>query len=536
MVSGLIKKIRRLLIRVLVRALLLFVPPLRRLAARARQSPGLPHPRPTKPHWAVPPSGAGEEQKSPPEYADVVIIGSGITGASVARRLLDQTGGGIRVVMLEARGVCSGATGRNGGHISPVLYPEYESLKNAYGGASASKIIRLRTSHLDELLGVAVEEDLVERSQCREVRTFDVYHSRALFEEMKRRFEVYREDMPDEGDEYQVLEGEAVEALGLSAKTFGVFARRGGAIHPYRFVTGILERLLKVHTKTFSLHIHTPCTSIGLPADENTGLYEVITSRGTIRTRHIMHATNGWASHLLPGMRTKIVPARGVMTARAPLAHIDTSWAGERTFVLYPKRGDHHFDYLTQQPPARNGKHPAFPSNGEMMFGGGFARDGSYITETGVADDSAWKPSIAKHLCSALGPYFRSGHGKPTPSAAPDAEIHTWSGILGISADGCPWVGRVPRAIAHVGRTIATGTGEQAPPAPPRLAAPGEWIAAGYSGEGMVHAWRCGQALADMVLGADVQPEWFPGEVFGVTRERWERASVEGMVEAFMGV
>jgi hypothetical protein len=46
-----------------------------------------------------------------PEYADVVVVGCGITGASAARFLCEQDSG-LRVVVLEAREVCWGATGR----------------------------------------------------------------------------------------------------------------------------------------------------------------------------------------------------------------------------------------------------------------------------------------------------------------------------------------------------------------------------------------------------------------------------------------
>jgi len=49
-----------------------------------------------------------------PEICDIVIIGSGITGASVARYLAeDDRTKGLSVVMLEARQACWGATGRN---------------------------------------------------------------------------------------------------------------------------------------------------------------------------------------------------------------------------------------------------------------------------------------------------------------------------------------------------------------------------------------------------------------------------------------
>ncbi|EJD04508.1 uncharacterized protein FOMMEDRAFT_133761 [Fomitiporia mediterranea MF3/22] len=44
-----------------------------------------------------------------PRYIDAVIIGSGITGASVARTLFREEGSDLRALMLEARETCSSA-------------------------------------------------------------------------------------------------------------------------------------------------------------------------------------------------------------------------------------------------------------------------------------------------------------------------------------------------------------------------------------------------------------------------------------------
>ena len=50
-----------------------------------------------------------------PSEADVVIVGSGITGASAARYLAeDERAKGLSVVMLDAREACWCATGRVG--------------------------------------------------------------------------------------------------------------------------------------------------------------------------------------------------------------------------------------------------------------------------------------------------------------------------------------------------------------------------------------------------------------------------------------
>ena len=48
-----------------------------------------------------------------PLTADYVVIGSGISGTCISWFLLEQNPQ-LQVVVLEAREVCSGATGRNG--------------------------------------------------------------------------------------------------------------------------------------------------------------------------------------------------------------------------------------------------------------------------------------------------------------------------------------------------------------------------------------------------------------------------------------
>lgn len=90
--------------------------------------------KPTESIWLEKPitlPGDTDNAKLPAE-ADIVIIGSGITGASIARFLAtygrglspgpdfmapcatDLDAPGVKVVMLEARDICSGATGRDG--------------------------------------------------------------------------------------------------------------------------------------------------------------------------------------------------------------------------------------------------------------------------------------------------------------------------------------------------------------------------------------------------------------------------------------
>lgn len=81
---------------------------------RAAIPVSLPRESPTQSYWQLDVSEIADlrSTESLPSEAETVIIGSGITGAAVAFNLLSN--GARDIVMMEARQVCSGATGRNG--------------------------------------------------------------------------------------------------------------------------------------------------------------------------------------------------------------------------------------------------------------------------------------------------------------------------------------------------------------------------------------------------------------------------------------
>ena len=91
--------------------------------------PGLPLPNPSQSSWLIPPDPLYDWRSSkslPQEIFDVVIIGSGFSGTSVAWHLLHErdcnlSRSKLKVLMLDAREVCSGATGRNGSSSARVV-------------------------------------------------------------------------------------------------------------------------------------------------------------------------------------------------------------------------------------------------------------------------------------------------------------------------------------------------------------------------------------------------------------------------------
>jgi hypothetical protein len=157
---------------------------------RINSPPGLPVLGPTTCFWQDdPPFPALVDVQSDelPGTADIVIIGSGITGASVAWTLLREAARiGIkrRVVMLEARQLCSGATGRNGGHIKVEPHSEFVTLKARFGEERARKILEFRILSAEILVNLAGQAEF-DLAECRAVETVDLYFDQDVFKKKK---------------------------------------------------------------------------------------------------------------------------------------------------------------------------------------------------------------------------------------------------------------------------------------------------------------------------------------------------------------
>ena len=78
---------------------------------RLKKSPGIPVPNPSLPFWTVPKAEIPDIEDLP-KSVDIVIIGSGITGTSFAYNVFHNEQS-LSILMLDARDVCSGATGRH---------------------------------------------------------------------------------------------------------------------------------------------------------------------------------------------------------------------------------------------------------------------------------------------------------------------------------------------------------------------------------------------------------------------------------------
>lgn len=162
--------------------------------------PGLPAPNPTTSFWqsSSHPHVEAAQSEALPETRDVVILGSGITGCSVAQWLLKEDGE-ISITVLDARGICSGATGRNGGHIRCVAVQDYDRLSRKYGHDAAVKMVRFSLSHFESIASTAREfgDRVFEDSEIREVQTVSAILSQTKMNDMIAMLKQFEEAFPD---------------------------------------------------------------------------------------------------------------------------------------------------------------------------------------------------------------------------------------------------------------------------------------------------------------------------------------------------
>lgn len=137
------------------------------------EDPGLPRPNPTVSAWQVPAHPLASHQ-SPvfPERTDFVVIGSGITGCSVTKSLLEHEAAiDAHVTLLEARTLVSGATGRNGGHLVTASGHTFGPLAKQHGIEAAKQITRFSVLNIEHVMRMVrgMDPKLQEDCQIRDV-------------------------------------------------------------------------------------------------------------------------------------------------------------------------------------------------------------------------------------------------------------------------------------------------------------------------------------------------------------------------------
>ena len=193
------------------------------MAEKLIQDPSLPVKNPTASYWQTPPREdlVGIQSENLPVTRDIVILGSGITSCSAAVELL-QADPGASISIFEAREVCSGATGRNGGRINCVAVLDYDKYLHRFGHEEAVKIVRFELAHYDAICATAKAfgQGVFERSEIREVETLAAVFSKQKLDLLRSQLKSFEAAFPDLKGRWWICEKEELNTVCLYSPAF----------------------------------------------------------------------------------------------------------------------------------------------------------------------------------------------------------------------------------------------------------------------------------------------------------------------------
>ncbi|KAF7317231.1 FAD-dependent oxidoreductase [Mycena chlorophos] len=414
-----------------------------------------------------------------PASADVVIIGSGLTGTLTAYELLTRPDPPKNVVVLEARELCSGATGRNAGHCKPDQYRGFAKYSKLFGKEQAKKLLAHEWETWEKLVAFVQREKV----DC-DLWVGDTLDVAMTDEAAAKNLAVYEDYKAYGGKvDHITYTSVAVEAEKVSrlkgAKA--VWAWKASTLYPWKLVAHLMRICL---AKGLNLQTWTPATSV---TSSDGGHWAVNTARGSITTPTVVYATNAYTSGLIPSwasyiqptahMCNKVVPPRAFAGARA-LRNSYAVLADDGTFTINQR----------------------CTSDGTLLFGGDNPNQHwlkAYLAqdESGMRlfDDSLSDFEPVTQAVRDLATQSLEGWDEDidSPGVGP---VYAWSGIIGQSADGLPFIGPLPD---H----------------------PGQWVAAGFHGHGMPHIFTCAPGLVTLMQGGTWADTGLP-ECLELTKER----------------
>ncbi|KAK8258251.1 FAD dependent oxidoreductase-domain-containing protein [Phyllosticta capitalensis] len=432
-----------------------------------------PVPNPTTPFWRTELHELDSHRSTAeiPAETDVLIIGAGFSGAAMAYHLLDENPSPPSICILEAREACSGATGRNGGHLKPDVYfqvPKYTAL---FGAEAANEVAAFESSQV-----YAVKE-LVEKEKIdcdfTLTRAVDVCLDAEHAAKCKAEFEqLVAAKRPSVRDVF-FAEGAKAEAISGVKGAKAAFTFTAGHVWPYKLVLHLLSLAV---SRGVNLQTQTPVLSIS-PTQDSDGYWVASTPRGSIRARKIVYATNAYTASIAPQYKDRIVPVKGICSRIAVPDPVNRpAPLLPNTYSLRYAPGI--YDYQITR------------NDGSIVIGGAkpdFWGDTKHWY--GVTDDATLIAPAVKHFDGYMQRSFR---GWEDSGAKLD---RVWTGIMGYTSDLMPHIGAVPGK-------------------------PNQFLMGGFNGHGMPLICLTSKGLAKMVLHDVPFEETGIPRVFKTTQER----------------
>ena len=267
-------------------------------------------------------------------------MGAGYTGLSAAR---ETAAAGRSTLVLEAGAIGAGCSGRNGGQVAYSLKPSLVTLSARYGEKRAYAICREGRAALDYLRALATSGGV--DCDWRQRGCFYGAHT-------PRHFRIMARDAQHQtrGLEQRITVVPRAQQRQELASDFyhgGCVYHDDASVDPMRLLLALLRR-----AEDSGAAIADHCAAQAIRRSH--AGFEVSTSRGIVKARRVLIATNGYSGNLSPWHRRRVIPIGSYQIATEPLGrdrvsslipagrNIVDSQADRRVFPALCRRRAHH--------------------------------------------------------------------------------------------------------------------------------------------------------------------------------------------------
>jgi len=325
--------------------------------------------------------------------ADLVVVGGGFTGLATA---LHAAEAGLSVVLLEARRIGWGASGRSGGQMIPGLRWGAGDLVAAFGEERARALLLLANSAGDMVRGRIARHAIA----C-DLRAghFLAAAKPSHLDAMKRELDVLHR-LLGYASARIVERAEVGEHVASPGYHGGFYDAAGGHLHPLNYALGLAQAALDAGVRIYE---DSPALSV---ADGSA--VAVRTATGTVTARHGVLATDTEMGDLDRAQGRMTMPVANYNVATAPLGP-------ELARALLPANAavaDSRFVLNYYRLSADN----------RLIFGGG----------------EKYSPSPPPDVAGFVRPYLE----RVFPQLAGVEITHAWGGLVGVSMNRLPRLGR----------------------------------------------------------------------------------------------
>lgn len=326
--------------------------------------------------------------------ADVCVIGGGYSGLNTALELAER---GFSVVLLEARKIGWGASGRNGGQLIRGVGHGLEQFSNVIGSDG------VRQMKLMGLEAVEIVRERVQRYQIPCDLTWGYcdlankpHHLQELAEDAEElRSLGYRHEV-------RLLQaGEMGSVIGSDRYVGGMIDMGSGHLHPLNLALGEAAAAQQLGVQLFE---QSEVTRIDYGHE-----VKVHTVQGHVRAKTLVLACNAYLNGLNPQLGGKVLPAGSYIIATEPLGEAQATRLLPQNMAVCDQRVT--VDYFRLSADRR------------LLFGGACHYSGRDPQD--------------------IGAYMRPKMLKVFPQLADVKIDFQWGGMIGIGANRLPQIGRL---------------------------------------------------------------------------------------------